>query len=205
MNPEDLFEEGYKLYSEAVSPADLEKARELLGKAATEGHALAQDVLGNMYEDGDGAEKDIHTAADLYFRSAEQGCSAGMFDLGMLCLDGRGVPKDEFRAFSLIPSNSSLVIPTDSQKYAVSNPFTALGTTIKSYTTSLYTSNSPFLSYTNPLAGYIVIFLNACRSAITAYFLLNICNTANRPTNNIPTAINIALITLDLFENLSVI
>ena len=102
MNPEDLFEEGYKLYSEAVSPADLEKARELLGKAATEGHALAQDVLGNMYEDGDGAEKDIHTAADLYFRSAEQGCSAGMFDLGMLCLDGRGVPKDEFRAFSLI-------------------------------------------------------------------------------------------------------
>ncbi len=102
MSSEELFAEGYRLYSEAESPADLEKARSLLGMAAMEGHAMAQDILGNMYEDGDGVEEDLATAAHLYSQSADQGCHKGIFDLGMLILDGRGVPKDELRAFSMI-------------------------------------------------------------------------------------------------------
>ena len=60
-----LFEEGYRQYLEAERPEDLEKARVSLGQAATMGHAMAQDVLGNMYEDGDGVRKDISTALQL--------------------------------------------------------------------------------------------------------------------------------------------
>ena len=101
-DPGALFEEGYRLYVEAECPEDLERARSLLGQAASGGHAMAMDVLGNMYEDGDGAEEDVMTALQLYRRSAEQGCPAGMYDLGVLYLDGRGVDRDEERAFALI-------------------------------------------------------------------------------------------------------
>ena len=97
-----LFEEGYRLYLEAESDEDLEKARSLLGQASMAGHAMAQDVLGNMYEDGDGVEEDIATALQLYRRSADQDCPSGLYDLGVLYLDGRGVEKDASRAFSLV-------------------------------------------------------------------------------------------------------
>ncbi len=106
MSAEELFEEGYRLYLDASSPGDLEKARGLLGIAAMEGHAMAQDILGNMYEDGDGVDEDIATAAHLYSQSAEQGCPKGTFDLGMLYLDGKGVQKDGPRAFSLIKESA---------------------------------------------------------------------------------------------------
>ncbi len=66
------------------------------------GHALAQDILGNMYEDGDGAPLDIKVAVELYRQSADQDCPPGLYDYGMLFLDGHGVPKDEERGFALI-------------------------------------------------------------------------------------------------------
>lgn len=66
------------------------------------GHALAQDILGNMYEDGDGAPLDISTAVELYRQSAEQDCPLGLYDYGLLFLDGHGVPSDPERGFSLI-------------------------------------------------------------------------------------------------------
>ena len=97
-----LFEEGYRQYLEAERPEDLEKARVSLGQAATMGHAMAQDVLGNMYEDGDGVRKDISTALQLYRKSAEQDCPAGLFDLGHLYMEGNGVEEDPERAFALV-------------------------------------------------------------------------------------------------------
>ncbi len=109
MTDEDsLFEEGYRLYLEAESTEDLEKARVCLGQAATMGHAMAQDVLGNMYEDGDGVDEDIATALQLYRRSAEQDCPAGLYDLGVLYMDGRGVEKDAERAFALVDKAAAL-------------------------------------------------------------------------------------------------
>ena len=101
-DPGSLFEEGYRLYVEAEGPEDLERARALLGQAASGGNALAMDVLGNMYEDGDGVAEDVKAALQLYRRSADLGCPSGMYDLGVLYLDGRGVDRDEERAFALI-------------------------------------------------------------------------------------------------------
>ncbi len=115
MDLDSIFEEGYRLYLEAESQDDLEKARMSLGQAASEGHAMAQDILGNMYEDGDGVEEDIATALQLYRKSAEQDCSFGLYDLGMLYLEGKGVEKDAERAFALIDKAVSL----DSQPYHV--------------------------------------------------------------------------------------
>lgn len=97
-----LFEEGYRHYTEAGDENELRRAFELLSQAAGMGHALAQDVLGNMYEDGDGAPLDIGTAAELYRMSAEQDCPPGLYDYGMLFLDGHGVPQDAERGFALI-------------------------------------------------------------------------------------------------------
>ena len=65
---ETLFLQGYEYYREAADADDLRKAFELLGAASSMGHALAQDILGNMYEDGDGAPLDINTAVGLYKR-----------------------------------------------------------------------------------------------------------------------------------------
>lgn len=101
-DPESLFIRGYGYYTDAADAEDLRKAFELLGAAASLGHPLAQDILGNMYEDGDGAPLDISTAVSLYMRSAEQDCPQGMYDLALLYLDGHGVEQDEERAFRLI-------------------------------------------------------------------------------------------------------
>ena len=101
-DPEQLFQEGYRYYTDAGDEADLQRAFQLLGQAAGMGHALAQDVLGNMYEDGDGAPLDLKTAAQLYRQSAAQDCPPGMYDLAMLHLDGAGVDRDPERAFQLL-------------------------------------------------------------------------------------------------------
>ncbi len=101
-NADAIFEEGYDLYSNAGDESELRRAFELLTQASLMGHALAQDVLGNMYEDGDGAPLDLATAAELYRQSAEQECPPGMYDLAMLHLDGAGVQRDPEKAFSLI-------------------------------------------------------------------------------------------------------
>lgn len=102
MNGDDLFEEGYRYYTDAGNEDELRKAFELLSQASMMGHPLAQDVLGNMYEDGDGAPLDIKAAAELYRQSAEKDCVPGLYDYGLLFLDGHGVPQDPERAFALI-------------------------------------------------------------------------------------------------------
>lgn len=66
------------------------------------GHAAAQDLLGNMYEDGDGAPLDLRAAAELYRQSAAQDYPPGLYDLALLYMDGAGVPKDDEEAFRLL-------------------------------------------------------------------------------------------------------
>lgn len=99
---DELFAEGYRLYCEAGDENDLRRAFELLGRSSALGNALAMDVLGNMYEDGDGAPLDIGTAVQLYRSSADKDCPPGLYDLGLLYIDGHGVERDPERGFALI-------------------------------------------------------------------------------------------------------
>lgn len=102
MSSEELFLQGYKYYCEAGCPEDLQKAVALLGEASAMGNPAAQDVLGNMYEDGDGVDQDYAVAAELYRQSSEQRYPAGMHDYGVLLLYGCGVHEDQEMGFRLI-------------------------------------------------------------------------------------------------------
>ena len=102
MNSDELFLEGYRYYCDAGCPEDLQKAVTLLGQASAMGHPAAQDILGNMYEDGDGVNQDYAVAAELYRQSSEQKYPAGMHDYGELLIYGCGVKEDPEEGFRLI-------------------------------------------------------------------------------------------------------
>jgi TPR repeat protein len=81
-------------------PKDDHKAVEWYQKAAEQGHAGAQYILGHMYaDDADGGvAKDERKAFAWYQKSAEQGNPAAQGRLGDMYRDGRGVAKDERKA-----------------------------------------------------------------------------------------------------------
>ena len=67
-------------------------------KAAEQGHAVAQNNLGNLYYLGEGVPKDAGQAAIWYRKAAKQGHAAAQANLGVLYDDGEGVPKDAGQA-----------------------------------------------------------------------------------------------------------
>jgi hypothetical protein len=84
------------------------KARDYAGalpgmrEAARRGSPKAQNVLGMMYEDGNGVAKDVAQARVLYEQSARQGYRAAQFALGLLYEGGAGKPKNSAWAAALI-------------------------------------------------------------------------------------------------------
>lgn len=69
-----------------VDPLILEKA--------SQGDALAQISVGDIYNFGKGVPKDYSEAVTWYRKSAEQGDAVGQSKLGMMYDIGRGVPLD---------------------------------------------------------------------------------------------------------------
>lgn len=63
-------------------------------KAAEQGNADAQELLGILYADGLGVSQDYQQAANWYQKAAEQGNAGAQEFLGMLYGNGDGVPKD---------------------------------------------------------------------------------------------------------------
>lgn len=63
-------------------------------KAAEQGDAKAQFLLGTMYDDGKGVPQDYKQAVVWYRKAAEQGSSSGQILLGTMYDDGRGVPQN---------------------------------------------------------------------------------------------------------------
>jgi len=61
---------------------------------AEQGHALAQNNLGAMYEKGQGVSQDYKTAVKWYTLAAEQGNTSAQYRLGFMYDVGRGVPQD---------------------------------------------------------------------------------------------------------------
>src|SRR3546814_17815172 len=63
---------------------DYGRAVEYLGKAAEQGHADAQFLLGECYANGRGVTKDLSWAARWYGKAAAQGHAEGAFSYGVV-------------------------------------------------------------------------------------------------------------------------
>ena len=62
---------------------------------AEQGHVTAQNVLGMIYDEGQGVPEDDKAAAQWFRRAAEQGHARAQFNLGVLYENGKGVPRDD--------------------------------------------------------------------------------------------------------------
>jgi len=59
----------------------------------------AQVGLAGLYRSGQGVQRDLGMAADLYRRAAEQGSDDGQLNLGRMYAEGVGVPRDLVQAY----------------------------------------------------------------------------------------------------------
>ena len=84
--------------------ADKPTALKLLQSAAKLGHAAAQNLLGQMLQNGEGIAKDEKQAAEWYQKSADQNNAVAQNNLGVLYLKGLGVNRDLAKAFELFES-----------------------------------------------------------------------------------------------------
>ena len=67
-------------------------------KAADQGDAVAEFLLGNQYAFGKGVPQDYSEAMRWFRKAAEQGHPRAMHDLGVIYAKGLGVPHDYVRA-----------------------------------------------------------------------------------------------------------
>ena len=84
----DLAHEYYK-------QGDYAEAFEWATKAANQGHADAQGILGLMYDEGKGVRKDRHKAFEWTTKAANQGNAGAQFYLGMMYESGYGVVRQD--------------------------------------------------------------------------------------------------------------
>ena len=92
----------YQRGNRAFQAKDYRRALPDIAEAARRGSPKAQNVLGMMYEDGQGVAKDLGKARFFYEKSAAQGYRAAQFALGSLYEYGTGVPKNSVIAVALI-------------------------------------------------------------------------------------------------------
>jgi len=88
------FEDGW----DAAQSGDYMTALRLYRLAAEQGHTIAQNNLGVMYESGQGVPQDYATAVKWYRLAAQQGHAIAQFNLGIMYGMGQGVPQDYVEA-----------------------------------------------------------------------------------------------------------
>jgi TPR repeat protein len=79
-------------------PQDYTDAVMWFRKAADQGDAVAQYLLGDQYAKGEGAPQDYAEAMIWFRKAAEQGHPVAKLYLGVMYAEGRGVPQDYVRA-----------------------------------------------------------------------------------------------------------
>lgn len=84
--------------------ADKATALKLLQSAAKLGHAAAQNLLGQMLQNGDGTAKDEKAAVEWYEKAATQNYAAAQNNLGVMYLKGLGTNRDLAKAFGAFES-----------------------------------------------------------------------------------------------------
>jgi TPR repeat protein len=85
-----------------VIPEDFSKAFEWGLKAAMQGLAASQYLIGLGYKNGEGAPKDHQEAARWLCMAAEKDYAGAQYELGICYLNGEGVPKDMLLAYKWI-------------------------------------------------------------------------------------------------------
>jgi Sel1 repeat len=75
-------------------PQNYAEAMKWVRRAAEQGDANGQHILGHMYEDGHGALPDYAAALAWYRKAADQGNADAQADVGFVYLFGEGVPQD---------------------------------------------------------------------------------------------------------------
>lgn len=89
-------------YAHPFNPLKLKpdyiKAAEWYCKAAEAGDSFAMMTLGEMYEEGQGVEKDDAQALTWYRKAANDGKFIAMVAIGRMYLNGKGVQKDDAEA-----------------------------------------------------------------------------------------------------------
>ncbi len=75
-------------------PQDYKEALKWYRKAAEQGDAKAQSVLGVMYYNGQGVPQDYKEALKWYRKAAEQGNALAQNNLGVMYYFGQGVPQN---------------------------------------------------------------------------------------------------------------
>jgi FOG: TPR repeat, SEL1 subfamily len=78
----------------AYQSGDYKKALEILRPLAEQGNSQAQLILGVMYDNGQGVDKDPAESIKWYLKAAEQGIPAIQHDVGVKYFQGTGVEQD---------------------------------------------------------------------------------------------------------------
>jgi TPR repeat protein len=76
-------------------------------KAANQGHAKAQNKLGDMYEDGTGVKRNPRLAIKWFTKAATQGLASAQHSLGIMYGKGLGVIQDEVEALKWLYLSSA--------------------------------------------------------------------------------------------------
>ena len=84
---------------EAFKEGDHASALYTLTPLANEGNVLSQFLLGIIYKQGRGVEKNLRLAVKWFRLAAEQGNASAQFNLGVMLHDGAGVIQDYREAF----------------------------------------------------------------------------------------------------------
>ena len=90
LSASELYDKGRKYYDSK----DYTNAVQYFRKAAEQGSAAAQRLLGYCYEKGHGVSQDYNEAVRLYRKAAEQGDAAAQNNLGSCYAVGHGVSQD---------------------------------------------------------------------------------------------------------------
>ena len=83
-----------------VWPEDDAEAVKWYRRAAEQGHAWAQTMLGLKYDTGEGVPEDDVEAVKWYRRAAEQGHALAQSRMGFMYALGEGVPLDDVEAYA---------------------------------------------------------------------------------------------------------
>jgi TPR repeat protein len=93
-----VFNVGLGSYGGKRVPQDKQKAVEWYRKAAEQGQAEAQFMMGDYYAKGEGVPEDDEKAAEWFRKAAEQGYARAQCMLGNLYQSGEGVPENRKEA-----------------------------------------------------------------------------------------------------------